>query len=109
VVEIALEDPSLIDVKVLKEVLKKYNLEPVICGAFGPTRDLTNEDPAVTKIVFRISNPAGHLCSAGNRLFCGPMYAAVGKARLLAPDQRKKEWELAVKKFTDRLRNGSNA
>ena len=46
VVEIAVEDPSLIDTK-RKEALKKYNLKADICGAFGPTRDLTHEDPAV--------------------------------------------------------------
>ena len=98
VVEIALEDPSLIDVKVLKEVLKKYNLEPVICGAFGPTRDLTNEDPAVHKNCFSYIESCMDICVAlETGFFAGPMYAAVGKARLLAPDQRKKEWELAVK------------
>ncbi|MEJ7681875.1 MAG: hypothetical protein WKG06_29305 [Segetibacter sp.] len=27
----------------------------------------------------------------------GPMYSAVGKARMVPPEQRKKEWDLAVK------------
>src|SRR5690606_28464961 len=29
--------------------------------------------------------------------FGGPMYSAVGKARMLSPEKRKAEWDLAVK------------
>ena len=29
--------------------------------------------------------------------FGGPMYSAVGKARMVSPEQRKNEWDLAVK------------
>ena len=47
VVEIAVEDPSLIDIKAVKKALEKYNLKASICGAFGPTRDFTHEDPAI--------------------------------------------------------------
>lgn len=43
-VEIPIEDPALIDTKRVKEALKEFDLVPAICGAFGPTRDLTNED-----------------------------------------------------------------
>jgi D-psicose/D-tagatose/L-ribulose 3-epimerase len=47
VVEIAVEDPSIIDVTKLVAALEKYKLEAVICGAFGPSRDLTHEDELV--------------------------------------------------------------
>ena len=47
VVEIAVEDPSLIDIKAVKKALEQYNLKADVCGAFGPTRDLTHEDPAI--------------------------------------------------------------
>lgn len=97
VVEIAVEDPALIDVKAVKEALVKYNLKANICGAFGPSRDLTNEDPAVHQNCFNYIASCLDICVAvGTDFFGGPMYSAVGKARMVPPEQRKKEWDLAV-------------
>ena len=98
VVEIAVEDPSLIDVEELKKGLKQYNLKAGICGAFGPTRDFTNEDTAVHKNCFNYIEACLDLCvEVGTSFFGGPMYSAVGKARMLSPDLRRKEWDLTVK------------
>ncbi|HTE29736.1 MAG TPA: hypothetical protein VK666_05135, partial [Chryseolinea sp.] len=47
-VEIPVEYPELIDAAIVKEALDRYQLLPVVCGAFGPTRDLTHEDPSVS-------------------------------------------------------------
>lgn len=98
VVEIAVEDPSLIDIKAVRNALQEYNLKVAICGAFGPTRDLTNEDPAVHRNCFSYIESCLDICVAlDTPFFGGPMYAAVGKARMLSPDKRKAEWDLAVK------------
>jgi D-psicose/D-tagatose/L-ribulose 3-epimerase len=98
VVEIALEDPALVDVKVVKKALQQYNLEAIICGAFGPTRDLTNEDPSVHQNCFSYIESCLEFCVELNTpFFGGPMYSAVGKARMLPPEKRKAEWDLAVK------------
>ena len=98
VVEIALEDPALVDVKAVKKALETYNLKAVICGAFGPSRDLTHEDTAVHKNSFTYIESCLDVCAELNSgFFAGPMYSAVGKARLVSADQRKAEWELAVK------------
>jgi D-psicose/D-tagatose/L-ribulose 3-epimerase len=97
-VEIAVEDPSLIDVKKLKTALETYKLEPVICGAFGTSRDLTNEDESVHRNCFSYIESCFKICNAvGAKFLAGPMYSAVGKARMIPPEQRKKEWALAVK------------
>ncbi|WP_343307014.1 sugar phosphate isomerase/epimerase family protein [Chitinophaga niabensis] len=97
VVEIAVEDPALIDVKAVQEALVKYNLKANICGAFGPSRDLTHEDPAVHQNCFTYIAACLDICVAlGTDFFGGPMYSAVGKARMVPPEQRKKEWDLAV-------------
>lgn len=97
VVEIAVEDPSLIDVPLVKEGLARYNLKANICGAFGPSRDLTHEDPAVHQNCFDYIAACLDICvGLGVSFFGGPMYSAVGKARMVSPEQRKKEWELAV-------------
>ncbi|MGY4385470.1 D-psicose/D-tagatose/L-ribulose 3-epimerase [Pedobacter sp. UYP24] len=96
-VEIAVEDPDLIDGEAVKKGLEKYGLKAVICGAFGPTRDLTHEDPAVHQNCFNYIESCLDLCVLWNiPFFAGPMYSAVGKARMVSPEQRIKEWQLAV-------------
>jgi D-psicose/D-tagatose/L-ribulose 3-epimerase len=96
-VEIAVEDPALIDGYAVKTALDKYNLKAIVCGAFGPTRDLTNEDPAIHDVCFKYIADCLDLCALWDtKFFAGPMYSAVGKARMLPPKQRKAEWDLAV-------------
>lgn len=98
VVEIAVEDPSLIDVKALKKALKEYELKAVICGAFGASRDFTSEDTTLHKNSFTYIEACLNLCAElETGFFGGPMYSAVGKARMVPIQQRKKEWDLAVK------------
>ena len=97
-VEIALEDPSLVDCKKLQEGLDQYGLKPIICGAFGPARDLTHDDETVHQNCFSYIEHCLDFChELGTDFFAGPMYSAVGKARMVSPEQRKKEWNLAVK------------
>lgn len=97
VVEIAVEDPS-IDVEKLATALDKFKLEAVICGAFGPSRDLTHEDESVHRNCFDYISACFNICTAvGAKFLAGPMYSAVGKARIIPAEQRKKEWDLAVK------------
>ncbi len=98
VVEIAVEDPALIDIHLVKAGLQKYGLGVVICGAFGPSRDLTHDDPAVHQNCFDYIDACLDICKELNAGFlAGPMYSAVGKARMIPPEQRQKEWNLAVK------------
>ncbi len=97
VVEIAVEDPTLIDVQKVKTALNHYGLEAVICGAFGNSRDLTNASKEVQKNGLAYIESCLDMCEALEvSFFAGPMYSAVGKARMLSPDQRKAEWDLAV-------------
>jgi D-psicose/D-tagatose/L-ribulose 3-epimerase len=97
-VEIPVEDPELIDGEKVKKALEENGLEAVVCGAFGPTRDLTNEDTAMHLNCFKYIEASMKLCNTWNAdIFVGPMYSAVGKARMVPPEQRKREWELAVK------------
>lgn len=101
-VEIPVEDPSLIDPKIVAEALKENNLTAILCGAFGPSRDLTHEDPAVHQHCKDYVYRCFDFCHAWDCSFvAGPMYSAVGKARLVSPEQRAKEWNLAVKNLRD--------
>lgn len=97
VVEIPIEDPALINGKEVKKALDQNELKAVVCGAFGPTRDLTNEDTKIHKNCFQYIQDSFELCNEWNTKFlAGPMYSAVGKARMVPPEQRKIEWDRAV-------------
>jgi D-psicose/D-tagatose/L-ribulose 3-epimerase len=97
-VEIALEDPSVLDKEAVKAALQKYKLIPIVCGAFGPSRDLTHEDPAVHQQCFDYIEECLRCAVAWGAAFvAGPMYSAVGKTRMLPAEKRAGEWKLAVK------------
>jgi len=96
-VEIPVEYPEKIDGKKVKEALQRQGLDPIVCGAFGPSRDLTNEDPKVHENCFNYILQCLDLCNEWDAKFlAGPMYSAVGKARMVSPEQRKVEWHRAV-------------
>ena len=96
-VEIPVEYPEKIDAKKVKAALDQHGLEAIVCGAFGPSRDLTHDDPAVHENCFQYITQCMDLCNAWDAKFlAGPMYSAVGKARMVSVDQRKIEWERAV-------------
>lgn len=96
-VEIAVEDPQLIDVKIIKQELGNNNLDVAICGAFGPSRDLTNESATVVQSgLDYIKECLDISAELETGFFAGPMYSAVGKARMLPEAERKIEWTRAV-------------
>jgi D-psicose/D-tagatose/L-ribulose 3-epimerase len=96
-VEIPVEDPSLIDLDLVKKALADEGLKAIICGAFGPSRDLTHDDPAFHQTCFTYLDSCLEIASELVAGFVeGPMYSAVGKARLVSPEQRKVEWDRAV-------------
>ena len=96
-VEIPVEDPDIIDASEVRRALDANSLKAIVCGAFGPTRDLTHKDPAVHQVCFDYLERCFEFCLAWDTTFvAGPMYSAVGKTRLLPPDERKREWDLAI-------------
>ena len=97
-VEIAVEDPDLLDLKTIKTALMDHQLIPIICGAFGPSRDLTHADPAIHQVCFDYIERCFDICNYLDTDFlAGPIYSAVGKARRLSDEDRKKEFDLAVR------------
>jgi D-psicose/D-tagatose/L-ribulose 3-epimerase len=95
--EIALEDPSHFAGDRIGPALRANRLRPTVAGAFGPTRDLTHEDPQFRRESLRFIADAVRLCEQwGSTVFAGPMYSAVGKRRRTTPEQKRREWDLAV-------------
>ncbi|WP_339921910.1 sugar phosphate isomerase/epimerase family protein [uncultured Cyclobacterium sp.] len=96
-VEIPVEDPTIIDTRTVEKALKDNGLAPIICAAFGPSRDLTHEDPGFHQTSFDYIQACFDIsASLGAEFVAGPMYSAVGKARLVSPEQKKVEWDRAV-------------
>lgn len=97
VFEISVENPALLDVQQVRAELKKNNLQAIVCGAFGPDRNLCSSNQ---KYVENAKTYIRWLIEAadelGSPVVCGPMYSSVGKDHLEDEAARRAEWDLAV-------------
>jgi D-psicose/D-tagatose/L-ribulose 3-epimerase len=91
-IEVALDDASIIDGGLLRRVAEDNDLTIGICGAFGPNRDISSEDPAIRKLGYDyIASSIRFAEAVGSTLVSGPIYSAVGKARMVSADQKARE------------------
>lgn len=110
VLEVALDDASLIDADLLREMTQDNDLSVTVCGAFGPTRDICHEDEAVRRNgVAYIRDSIGFAERVGASLFSGPVYSAVGKTRLVDDEQRKRERDWCVGNLRELSRVATDA
>jgi D-psicose/D-tagatose/L-ribulose 3-epimerase len=97
ILEIACENPALLDIPVIKGVLDQHQLSAIICGVFGPDRNISSLDPQIQenarKYIRWLIEAAEQ---AGSPVICGPFYSAVGKAHLEDEEARHIEWSTAV-------------
>jgi D-psicose/D-tagatose/L-ribulose 3-epimerase len=108
ILEISAENPDLIDSKIANEILKENQLEGIICGAFGPDRNICSQDPKIrenAKSYIRWLIDAASVI--GSEVICGPMYSSVGKDHLEDSESRNKEWDLAVSGIREMADYGS--
>lgn len=97
ILEIACEKPELLDIQSIKRELVNNGLSAIVCGVFGPDRNISSFDGQVREnahLYIRWMIDAA--VELGSPTVCGPMYSAVGKEHLEDSDARKKEWDLAV-------------
>lgn len=97
ILELACENPELLDLQQVKNDLEKNYLMPVVCGAFGPDRNICSSDPKIVenaRIYIRWLLDAA--VELGSPVVCGPMYSAVGKEHLADDQARQAEWNRAV-------------
>ncbi len=96
-IEICVEDPATIDTAAIRSRLVSTGLGATVCGAFGPERDLSSNDPAVRHngiaYVKRCIDIAVEL---GATSVVGPMYSAVGRTAMVEPAQRVAQRALAA-------------
>jgi D-psicose/D-tagatose/L-ribulose 3-epimerase len=94
---IPVEEPAAIDAAAVARALRDSDLRVHVTGAYGPTRDLTHDEPRFREESLAYIRATLALCEQwGARLLVGPCYSAVGKRRHVPPEQRKVEWERAV-------------
>ncbi len=102
VLEVALEDASIIDAKLLRKMTEDNGLSVTVCGAFGQTRDVSSEDLTIRKSgADYIRESIRFAEEVGARVFAGPVYSAVGKTRLVPDEQKKREWAWCVENLRE--------
>ncbi len=97
VFEVAVEDPDLVDAAALASALRRRGLHPIVCGAYGPGRDVGDADPAVRAATLAYVARLVALARAiGADLVAGPAYGSVGLARPLPEDERRRERDRVI-------------
>ncbi len=100
VFEIAVEDPALIDLKLFKRALDDLQMGVIVCGVFGPDRDLSSEDHQTSERAAEYLRWCIHAAQVlGAPVIGGPMHSAVGKARPLPDSERAAESQRVVKRL----------
>ena len=97
ILEICVEDPATIDVSAIRARAARTGVSVTICGAFGPTRDLSAEDATTRETGLAYVERCIDFAKAlGSPFVSGPMYAATGATRLLSDEARRDQWDRAV-------------
>jgi D-psicose/D-tagatose/L-ribulose 3-epimerase len=96
-VEVCVEAPEQLSAQAINEAATRTGLRVLVCGAFGPKRDISHETPDMRSAGVNYIKACVDLAAAvGSPLVAGPMYSATGKARLLPPAERLQQWAWAV-------------
>ncbi len=96
-IEIAIEDPALIDLDEMERAQQETGLGVITGGVYGPGRNISSLDAQERKaahdyLVWMV-DAAQRL---GSDVVNGPLYSAVGKAHLDDAADRAQEWGYAV-------------
>src|SRR5947207_4445768 len=92
--ELPLEDPAHVTPSKAADAVKAAGINAVVCGAFGPGRDLSSDSAADRDGSLNYIKASLKLCEAiGSKFLGGPMYSSVGKRRQVPDKQRKQQWE----------------
>ncbi len=92
VIEIAVEDRDLIDWSTLKRTSRDLDLKISVSGAFGMERDISSNQPEIRANGLSYIVDCLEIASElGSPVFGGPLYAAVGKTRLVSENQKIQE------------------
>jgi D-psicose/D-tagatose/L-ribulose 3-epimerase len=92
-VEVCIEDPARLTAAKVAKAASDEGLSVLVCGAFGPDRDASNEQPGRRQdAVDYLKGCVDFAAEVGSPLVSGPMYATTGQARLLSDYERAAQW-----------------
>lgn len=92
IVEVAVEDATLIDWQELQSRTRDLGLKITISGAFGPERDISSTDAGNRKTGLQYIKDCIRIAEKmGSPVFGGPVYSAVGKTRIVSAEQKQQE------------------
>lgn len=95
--EICIEDPARVSADAINAAAEEAGVGISVCGAFGPDRDVSHEDPQMREQGLEYLRFCIDLAAAvGSPHVAGPMYSATGKARLLSADEREQQRAWAI-------------
>lgn len=90
--EICLEDPARVSAAAVLKAAGDAGVVVTVCGAFGPDRDLSHEEPERRRLgVDYVKACVDLAAQVGAPNVIGPMYAATGKTRLLPEAERERQ------------------
>ena len=102
VLEICIEDPSLVTAAAVHAASESSGVAVSVCGAFGPERDVSHDDPALRRAGIDYVRGCVDIAAAvGSPHVAGPMYSATGKTRLLSPTERERQRGWAVESLAE--------
>lgn len=95
--EVCIENPALIDANLLRKASEQSGIEVLICGAFGPGRDISDTDATVRQAgVSYVKTCIDIAAAVGTKLVSGPMYTETGKIGVQTPDAKAQRMAFAV-------------
>lgn len=101
VIEVCVEDPTLLTAQALNAHAARTGLTVGICGAFGPDRDVSAEEAGHRRAGIDYLKTCIDLAAAvGSPHVAGPMYAPTGQTRMLDAAARAAQ----LKRAADSLR-----
>lgn len=96
-IEVCIEDPARLSADKVARAAASSGLQVLVCGAFGPQRDVSAEEPDQRRAgIDYLRHCVEFAAAVGSPWVSGPMYAPTGQARLLEPEQRAAQWNRAV-------------
>jgi D-psicose/D-tagatose/L-ribulose 3-epimerase len=101
-VEIAVEELSHIDAKMLKKALGDNGLVCAsTCSVTGPGRDLRGSKKEQLATLDYIKALLDLMAEINSPVCLGPIYSSVGRAEMVNKDERAKQWDLVVRHLHD--------
>src|SRR5690606_29744383 len=110
ILEVAVEQQELIDWGKLRELVRETGLNVTISGAFGAERDISSDDPRIREQGLRYITDCIRLAEKmESPVFCGPVYSAVGKTRIVSDEEKKRERDWCVENLRKAARVAAEA